>query len=95
MALRTDAFAAVFHDAGIGIDGAGLTRLPALDQRGIAAFTVAAASARIGDARSIFREGVISAVNDTAAHLGAHVGDRAHEVLARLSAGFAGLSGIR
>lgn len=83
MALRTDGFAAVFHDAGIGIDDAGITRLPALDKRGIAAFTVAAASARIGDARSIYDDGEISAVNETAMRLGAHVGFRAREVLER------------
>src|SRR5690606_33912303 len=79
MALRTDGFAAVFHDAGIGIDGAGITRLPALDARGIAAFTVAAASARIGDARSVFGDGVISAVNETAGALGARPGMAARD----------------
>ena len=86
MALETDAFAAAFHDAGIGIDDAGLTRLPVLDARRIAAFTVAAASARIGDARSIFHDGVISVVNSTAGRLGAKPGDRASEVLLRWSA---------
>ncbi|WP_197094572.1 hypothetical protein [Microvirga massiliensis] len=74
MALRTDAFAAVFHDAGIGVDGAGLTRLPALDERGIAAVTVAASSARIGEALSVFEEGVVSAANAAAQRLGAQIG---------------------
>jgi hypothetical protein len=81
LALRTEGFAGIFHDAGIGIDGAGLTRLPALDARWVAAFTVSAASARIGDARSIFQDGVISAMNETAARLGARVGARASEIL--------------
>jgi hypothetical protein len=81
MALRTDAFAAVFHDAGGGIDGAGITRLPALDERGIAAVTVAADSARIGDARSIFADGVISAANETAAVMGAGRGLRLSDLL--------------
>ena len=31
MALRVDGFAAAFSDAGVGADGAGITRLPALD----------------------------------------------------------------
>ena len=53
-ALKYDALAALFNDAGIGIDEAGVTRLPALEARGIAAGTVAAASARIGDARSTY-----------------------------------------
>ncbi|BAT58108.1 hypothetical protein GJW-30_1_00623 [Variibacter gotjawalensis] len=83
MALRTEGFAAVFHDAGIGIDDAGITRLSALDRRGIAAFTVAGGSARIGDAKSIFQDGEISAVNETAQKLDAHVGYRACEVLER------------
>jgi hypothetical protein len=81
MALRTDGFAGIFHDAGIGIENAGTTRLPALDQRGIASFTVAAASARIGDAASVFHDGIISVVNETARRLGAAPGMRASEVL--------------
>ena len=81
MALRTDAFAAVFHDAGIGADGAGLTRLPALDERGIAAVTVAASSARIGDALSVFEDGVVSATNTTAQRLGAQIGQPVRPLL--------------
>lgn len=81
MALRTDGYAAVFHDAGGGIEDAGFTRLPALDQRGIAAVTVSAASARIGDARSIFEDGIVSAANATAHKLGAEVGVRLRDLL--------------
>lgn len=83
MALRTEAFAAVFHDAGIGIEHAGLGRLAPLDARGIAAFTVAAASARIGDAHSIFADGRVSAANETAKALGAAPGMTARELLTR------------
>jgi hypothetical protein len=86
-ALRTHAFAAVFNDAGIGIEEAGIGRLPALDRRGIAAFTVAAASARIGEAHSSFEDGVISRANETAARLGASPGRRAHEVILRWAKG--------
>ena len=70
-ALRTDARAALYNDAGIGIDDAGITRLPALDARGIAAVTVSAASARIGDGRSTLLDGIISAANERAAATGA------------------------
>ena len=63
MALRVDAFAAVFSDAGVGMDGAGITRLPALDMRGIAGLAVSAASARIGDAASVYEDGIISHAN--------------------------------
>src|SRR5215212_10765519 len=81
MALRTDAFAAVFNDAGIGVEDAGIGRLAALERRGLAAFTVSAASARIGEARSSFEDGVISRVNAAAARLGAAAGMRARDVL--------------
>lgn len=83
MALRTEAFAAAFSDAGIGMDDAGTTRLPALDRRGIAAITVSAASARIGDARSIFHDGVISVANAIAKELDARPGLPARELLTR------------
>jgi hypothetical protein len=75
MALRVDAFAAVFSDAGVGIDGAGISRLPALDGRGIAGIAVSAASARIGDAASVYEDGIVSHVNDTARALGARIGE--------------------
>ena len=70
-ALRVEALAALFNDAGIGIDAAGIGRLPALAARGIAAATVAADSARIGDARSTFSDGRLSHVNEAAARFGA------------------------
>lgn len=70
MALQADAAAAVFHDAGVGIDKAGLSRLPFLDQRNLPAATVSAASARIGDGLSIWETGVLSHVNTAAAQLG-------------------------
>ena len=76
MALQVDGFAAVFSDAGVGKDGAGITRLAALDERGIAGVTVSAASARIGDAASIYADGVISHANATAQRLGARAGER-------------------
>jgi hypothetical protein len=73
-AVGPDVLAAAFNDAGIGIDGAGVSRLPALDRRGIAAVTVDAMSARIGDARSSWETGIISACNETAKRLGAREG---------------------
>lgn len=81
MALRTQGFAAVFNDAGIGIERAGIARLAALEARGVPAFTVSADSCRIGDARSAFETGVISAVNPAAAARGAVVGGRAKALL--------------
>jgi hypothetical protein len=81
-ALKVDALAALFNDAGIGIDEAGVTRLPALDARGIAAGTVAAASARIGDARSTYEDGVLTRVNQCATRLGIAPGMSAREFVA-------------
>src|SRR5438094_755872 len=69
-ALKYDVRAAFYNDAGIGIDEAGISRLPALDGRGIPAATVAAESARIGDARSTYEDGILSHVNARAAALG-------------------------
>ena len=80
LALRADGFGAVFNDAGIGIDQAGLGRLPALDARGIAAITVSAATARIGEGQSTLN-GTVSAVNQRAAALGARVGQPARAVI--------------
>lgn len=73
-AIRVDALAAVYHDAGVGKDKAGISRLAALDPRGIAAATVDGSTARIGDARSIWTSGRLSHVNQTAAGWGAKAG---------------------
>jgi hypothetical protein len=81
MALRAPGFAAAFNDAGIGIEQAGIGRLAALEARGIAAITVAAGTARIGEARSTFEDGVISAANDTPIRLGAKIGGAAKPLL--------------
>jgi hypothetical protein len=89
-ALKSDALAALFNDAGIGIDEAGVTRLPALDGRGIAAGTVAAAGARIGDARSTYEDGILTRVNPRAAALGIGPGMTAREfveIVRRAAAG--------
>src|SRR6266403_40757 len=87
-ALKYDVRAAFYNDAGIGIDEAGVSRLPALDARGIAAATVAAASARIGDARSTYEDGILSRVNSRAAALGLAPGMPAREAVAILRRAF-------
>lgn len=72
-ALKAKARIAVFNDAGVGIDGIGITRLPALDERGVAAVTVSARSARIGEAGSALATGRISHANKAAEALGARI----------------------
>ena len=73
-ALKTAARIAVFNDAGVGIDGVGISRLPALNERGIAAVTVDCWTARIGDATSTLKTGVLSHINRTAKAQGAQRG---------------------
>ena len=83
-ALKYDVRGALYNDAGIGKDNAGTTRLPALDARGIVAATVSAASARIGDARSTYEDGIISRINARAASLGLREGMSARDFIATL-----------
>jgi len=83
-ALKYDVLGALYNDAGIGKDEAGISRLPALDGRSIAAATVSAASARIGDARSTYEDGIVSKVNERAAALGLRDGISAREFVAGL-----------
>jgi len=73
-ALGVDAAAAVFHDAGVGADRIGISRLPVLAARGIAAAAVDGMSARIGDARSMWETGTILHVNAAAVALGTRKG---------------------
>ena len=61
--IEPSVYAIVFGDAGVGLDGAGIARLPTPDQRGIAS---AARTAPIGDSRSIHLNGIASFLNQTA-----------------------------
>lgn len=72
--LTVKILAGVFCDAGVGKDGAGISRLAALDDDGVAAVTVSAASARIGDGESVWQTGLLSHLNRRAEALGATVG---------------------
>lgn len=66
---RPDVLAAIFNDAGSQHP----SRLPDLDTRAIAGATVATASARIGDARSTYADGIISRINETARARGGRI----------------------
>lgn len=78
-ALKVDARLALFNDAG----GGATSRLPVLAMRGVAAATVAAATARIGQARSTWIDGRISALNAPAQELGGRDGMPAADLVAR------------
>jgi uncharacterized protein YunC (DUF1805 family) len=84
LAIRVDAAAAFFNDAGIGIDQAGVSRLPLLQERGIPAATVTAASARIGDALSTYETGVISRANASAEGLALTPGMRVRDAVEQI-----------
>ncbi len=67
-------YAVFFSDAGVGLDGAGIARLPVLDADGIIAGTASAASAPIGDSRALYERGVLSHLTSAAVRAGGAVG---------------------
>jgi hypothetical protein len=80
-------FAVFFNDAGVGLDAAGIARLPTLDERGMIAGTVSADSAPIGDARAEYEHGILSHLNETALRAGGKVGEPLRDFIARLRGG--------
>jgi len=72
---------AIFNDAGVGKEKAGVAGLLAMDQKRIPAAAVSSESARIGDAQDTWQSGIISHVNATAAASGLEVGMRVEEAL--------------
>lgn len=84
-AIKAQAFAAVYNDAGVGKDNAGISRLSVLEANGIAGVTVDAMSARIGVAASTIEDGIVSHFNETARRFGA-IRDQSMKELARLFA---------
>ncbi len=74
-ALAARPLLAVFNDAGVGRDGAGIAGLALLQDHGIAACAVAHSSARIGQAASTLADGVVSHANAAALGLGLRTGE--------------------
>lgn len=83
-AVKAAVFAALYNDAGFGIDDAGISRLPALQARGIAGACVSCFSARIGEGMSTWNDGVVSALNPLAALHGGRIGQSARDFVAAL-----------
>jgi hypothetical protein len=83
-ALAVPLALAVFNDAGIGKDEAGVAALAMLQARGTPACAVAHTSARIGEARDTFEHGLVSRVNDAAHALGLREGRALRATLERL-----------
>lgn len=84
-AIKHHVIAALYNDAGVGIDDAGISRLPALDARGIAGATVSHDSARIGDARSTYEDGIVTHLNKTAIRMGGEAGMTAKALVAAIA----------
>jgi uncharacterized protein YunC (DUF1805 family) len=74
-----------FSDGGVGMDAAGVSRLPDLDRMGIPAGAAAAMSASIGNSRSVYSDGILSHVNKLAAGKGIAVGMPVREAVDRLT----------
>lgn len=73
-ALAARPLLAVFNDAGVGRDAAGIAGLDLLQAQGLAACTVSHTSARIGQAASTRDDGVVSHTNAAARALGLQTG---------------------
>lgn len=69
-ACKAEARFVGFCDAGRGKNDIGISRLPALDARRIAAVALDCMSCEIGSAASALESGVVSAVNEAARHYG-------------------------
>lgn len=74
----------IFNDAGVGKDRAGIAALAMLQDKGVAAGAVSHVSARIGDSKDAWENGVISHVNDAARALGLAPGQPLRGALRRL-----------
>ncbi len=79
--------AVFFNDAGVGKDRSGIVALELLDAIGVACATYSHDSARIGDARDGYENGVVSFVNDAARAAGMREGQRVREAARALEAG--------
>ncbi len=76
----------IFNDAGVGLDRAGLVALDLLQQQGLCACTVSHMTARIGEADSTLRTGVVSHCNALATQQGVEPGQTCQHALYRFAA---------
>src|SRR6202035_4923784 len=86
LVAKLGAAAAVFNDAGVGRDRAGIAGLDYLLQLGIPAATVGHGTARIGDGTDMLARGVITHANGLALALGARPGMACRDAVASLQA---------
>lgn len=79
--------AVFFNDAGVGKDRAGVVALELLDAIGVACAVYSHESARIGEARDGFENGVVTEVNRAAQAAGVAAGLRVKDAVAVLRGG--------
>ncbi len=84
LAAKLGAVAAIFNDAGIGCDRAGIGGLDYLQEFGMPAATVGHETARIGDGADMMASGVITYANALAASLGVAPGQPCRDAAALL-----------
>src|SRR6202035_438892 len=84
LAAKLGAAAAIFNDAGVGRDRAGIAGLDYLQELGIAAATVGHATARIGDGVDMMARGVITHANGLAVSFGVRAGQSCRDAAAAL-----------
>ncbi|HEY0878216.1 MAG TPA: hypothetical protein VGE10_07160 [Zeimonas sp.] len=76
-----------FNDAGVGKDRAGVVALELLDAAGVACAVYSHESARIGEARDGWENGVVTQVNAAARAAGIAPGQRVRDAVQGLGAG--------
>lgn len=74
VALAMGVRAAIFHDAGVGLESAGIAGLDLLEKQSVPGCAVLSGSALIGDARQMTDHGIIGHINQGAYELGCEVG---------------------
>lgn len=84
IAVLSGCAGAVFNDAGVGKDAAGIAGLAVMDAAGIPGAAVGHRTARISDARDTWDNGVLTHVNAAARQAGVTVGDTVQAAVARL-----------
>src|SRR5262252_9568871 len=84
LAAKLHAGTAVFNDAGVGRDRAGIAGLDYLHRLSIGAATVGHKTARIGDGADMMAHGIVTHANAVAAALGVVRGQTCREAVAAL-----------
>src|SRR5882757_3659744 len=84
LAAQLRAVAAIFNDAGVGRDRAGIGGLDYLEEFSIAAATVGHDTARIGDGADMMASGIVTHVNGPAFSLGVLPGQACRDAAAAL-----------